>query len=182
MIAMTYKLREQLQEHPAFRRRGFRRIVKAALKATVLKWHREYAPIHFTRAAYRRYSYLGVYRRRKQRGEPMVESGTLRERILQPRTAEDVGGTSRRAYINFTIGRPPQYTEEELKRQILIEMVKRKTSYRAAERRVYRRAQYSRAGREMFKTHIPVVAGGEARSLRAFLRDRVIRGMKEARN
>jgi len=175
----SYIVEEDVRQLENFRARGFNRILKAGLKANVLEWHRRYASVHFTRRAYTRYAGMGLYRQQKRTGDPFVESGSLRERMLRPRTQAEVTGTSKQVTLRLPIGRPPQYTDEGLKRQVLIEMRKHNISYRQAQRRVYAKAQYTKETRELLKTHIPAVAGQEPRHLRAHLRDFVVRELNK---
>ncbi|GAG21866.1 unnamed protein product, partial [marine sediment metagenome] len=114
----------------------------------------------------------GTYRHRKRSGEPYVESGTLRSRMIRKRTAGEVTGTSRRVTLRLKFGRPPKYTEEVIRKMIAREMRKGRT-FKQAQRKVYRQANYSREMREQAQRDLTVVAGGEMRSLRVFMRKKL---------
>ena len=180
MLGLTVEMEEDVRKHDNFRARGFRKIVKGALKSTALFWHRRYAPQHFTRAAYTRYGGLGAYRKQKKAGDPMVETGTFRDRLLAPRSKSDVKGTSRGVRLHFKFGRPPQYTEKMLRRRAWILVVTKRISLKAALRRVYRGAGYSKAAKMMFKSHVPAVSGPEVRSLRVHTRDHIVAALNKA--
>lgn len=179
MLALTIRMQEDIRLHENFRRAGFARIVKEALAETALYWHGRYLPHHFKRDAYSRYRYLGLYRKQKRAGEPMVESGSLRDRVTAKRMRADVSGTSKKATITLRFGRPPQYTEAEIRRRILSLIKRRGMTYRQAERTVYSTAGYSREGKEMFRTHIPAVAGSEVQSLRACCKKQIVDALNE---
>ncbi len=176
-VALRWDVERQLQDSPAFRRRGFRRIIKAALFKTLLEWHRQFARYHFMREAYARYGSLGVYQKQKKRGDPLVQTGTLRKRILARKSEADIRGTARQARLVMRYGMPPKYSAEELRKQVLITMSDRHVSYRRAQRIVYSAAGYSKEARQRFAAWIPALSGGEARHLRTFMRDEIVRRM-----
>ena len=166
MITFYFEVSEDVRQHENFRARGFRRLMKAALKDNVYHWHRQFAGFHFTRHAYSRYRYLGAYRHQKTKGEPLVETGTLRRRMVRPRSEAEITGTSTRVTLKMPMGRPPEQTDALLRKRIIMAIREKHMSWRQAERYVMRRTGYSKKGREMAQTHIPLVAGGEVRHLR----------------
>lgn len=152
--------------------RGCKKLIKETMKEGMAEWHTRYMGHHFTRAAYSRYGWQGAYPHRKRSGDPYVESGRLRERMTRRRTAAEVTGTSKRVTLRLKFGRPPKYTEERLRKMIAREMRKGAT-YKQAQRRVYRQANYSRQMREQAQRDLAVVAGGEMRSLRILMRKKL---------
>jgi len=177
VIGMSFQVLEDVRQHENFRERGFAKLLKAALKDNVYHWHRSFAAFHFTRQAYSRYRYLGVYRHQKKGGEPLVETGTLRRRMLRPRNETEMTGTSRRVTLKMPMGRPPEQTDALLRKRTIRVMREKGMSYRQALNYVMRRTGYSKKGREMIQSHIPVVAGGEARHLRGKLTVHIVAGL-----
>lgn len=179
MLALTFRIEEDVRKMQNFRRQGFNKIMKECLKEAALEWHGRFIRHHFTRAAYTRYRYQGLYRTQKRHGDPLVETGSLRDRMTRRRGMADVTGTSKKVTMRLPIGRPPKYTETEIEHRIRAEMKKRGINRQAAQNRVYRSIGYSKQARAMFKTHIPAVAGGEVRALRAFLKARIVHRLNE---
>lgn len=180
MIILTSTIKEDVQKMENFRERGFARIMKRALKDAVLAWHEQFLPRHFTRAAYGHYGFLGAYRRHKKRGEPYVQSGTMRERFTARRTEADVTGTAKRVRLRLPFGIPPQYTPESLKAQVFIEMRQRNLSYTQAQALVYRAANYSQAMREAAQRDIKAMSNPEMHSLREHLKNLIVIELNKA--
>jgi len=110
-------------QHKTMSPEGVRRLLRKAMKRATVHWHKNYAPFHFRRDAYKRYP--GVHAKKKKHGAPLVQSGTARDRILAPRTEKDVRakrGHRIEVRLKLRWGRPPKYSERWIKRWIVGQM------------------------------------------------------------
>ena len=177
-MIFTFEMREDLRKVSGLSAREFNRRMKTAMRRTILFWHEKFAPKHFQRPAhswYPEYSALVM----KRRGRPLVESGSLRGRVLARRGEAEVSGTSTKATLRMPFGRPPKMTKEEIAKRIGVEMATKRVDYKTAERRVYSTAGYSAHVRGLFERLMPAVNTGEVQKLREFLRDQIANAMNE---
>jgi hypothetical protein len=177
MMVYDVKIKQDIDRLRKMQPKGFNALLKQALQAAALEWHRLYAPTHFTRTAYSKYGQ--AYDKPKRKGLPMVETGALRERVLKSRTAADVAGTSKRVYIKFHFGRPAQYTEEEIQRRILKMMKFKHCTYKQAQARVYSTAGYSQTAKAKFLRQIPALHQSEVNHLGKFIREHLVAELKK---
>jgi hypothetical protein len=91
--------------------RELNRAMKEGLRNTVLFWHKAFFPEHFTRKAYTKYP--GAFLKKKKRGEPMVHSGGLRDRLVAL-GADAVHGTAKSAEMKMRFGRPTGMDEKSV--------------------------------------------------------------------
>lgn len=179
--ALIIDVREDVEKLAKFTERGFRRLLKPALKDAVLDWHKRFAKHHFTRAAYSRYGASYPARKRAPK-KPFVVSGHLRDFILRAKTLKDVSGTSKKVRLKMKFGRPRGMTEEKLKTQVFIEMRKSKIDFKTAQRRVFSKAGYSKRVRDLLAKGIQAVHTGEFNAMRKVIKASIIKRMNASQH
>jgi len=154
-------------------------IVKQSLRVGLEEWHKRFLPIHFTRAAYSRYG--RAYPKPKRHGDPFVESGTLRDRMLAASQRKNIRGTSRTMTLRMKFGRPPQYENpEHVRRQILATMMRDNLTWEEAKQRVWSRAGYHPITKARVDKGLHAMHGGEATAIVARARRETVKLIKEA--
>lgn len=115
-----------------FKPRILKKIQKASLQRTLLRWHREILPGHFKRRAYDKYR--ASYGKKKKKGRPMVISGNLQRNVM---SNPNVSGTAKKATMRVRFGRPPGLTPGQISSRTFAKMKKHSIKFKQAERRVY---------------------------------------------
>jgi hypothetical protein len=161
-IRIQIDIIDRMQNMKNFRKRGMNGIIKRSLVAATLYWHRTYAKLHFQREGVERY---GLKPNRKT-GLPLVLTGNLRRRILQHKTRADVSGTSKGVRLRMRYGRPPAWSDENVRELIFYEMRDRNISYAQAAVRVRSMVGYNQKAKRLFQSKIPKVVSSEAKDLK----------------
>lgn len=177
MFPIVTKLREDRKKLTGLTAREFNRRLKWALRLTMGHWHRTYAPLHFKRVAYARYP--EDYRQKKKApAKPLVETGSLRGRIL---SKIEIRGTSRRMSGAMRYGRPGQATEDLLRRRAFIEMkLHPGITHKQAQRRVYSNLGYSAKMKRVFQRQIASVNPQEEKAMAGMVEDLMTQQMNKS--
>ena len=170
MLRFVWTVVEDVQQMEGFKKTGFNRLLKTALKYTMAEMHNRYAKRKFTRRAYSLYRGTEAYRYEKWHGDPFVKSGTMRSRLRSRTTPSDVRGTSKRVTLTKRFGRPPRYTEKYINNEIRRQMRAKNLTFAQARRLVYSKAGYDRWTKAMIQEAMAAVNGGEANSMRVYLK------------
>lgn len=171
MIGIFIDVKKELKASSILRPRVFQRAWKSALRNVVAYWHRKYLPLHFKRAAHYRYSEYNALKTRKK--EPLVDSGTLRDRLTDRRQLANISGTGNSVRLKMQIGRPPKYRPDKIKAKAWAIARREKIAYDVALQRVYRQAGYSPQAKQLFKRLIPAVNDQENRAMANVLRQTI---------
>ncbi len=169
MIAIKATMKRDIQAATGLSVRNFNRAFKVALRKGVLFWHQKFAKKHFQRPAFAYYPEYTALNPGGPKKQPLVDTGTLRGRVLAPKSDADISGSSNRVSLTMRYGRPPQYTEEELKLRIAKKMKSERITWKQAEAKVYAGAGYSPAAKRLFNTLIPATNQGEEKQIVKYL-------------
>ena len=182
MILLTNKVEADIKRLDRFRKTGFRKIVKERMGDTLLHWHGEFAEHHFSDSQTTRYRAFQRLNWARSRKPHLVETGTLRDRVLRQRGKEAVKGTSRKMRLEMKYGRPPGYSEGEMKAKAHAIKPEHLVDWRTAMRRAYygvpNYGDWMR-DKDKFKELMTQVNGPEVVSMRNHLRRGIIEALNE---
>ena len=184
MYVLTTTIRENPMLNKLMTRRGFTKTLKYVLKLAMVEYHRRFVKRHFERKAYSLYGLANITnapKKWKQRkGRPMLQSGTMRRRILKSKSLSDVRGTSHRVRMKMRYGRPPRRWNEndpKIKGMIFSLMHKHKIGYDAARAKFYSAWGYRQS--KQFQAAFRKPHQSEINALRKFIVQKLVEIMSK---
>ena len=171
VLRYVFEVEGWLADTQTFSVRKITRHKKTGLKKVGEIWVKEYLPKHFKRAGYG--AYPGVYNVRKRRGDPLVKTGSLRDRLLN-NDGVTITSTSKKVTVTMKFGRPPGMTPEDMRQNALILMAKTGVDFKTALRRVFATAGYNRETKELFQRALTAINSREERELAELYRDHLL--------
>lgn len=139
MLFYVAIVREEFSD--LFKRTGFGKEWQKAMRKGLIYWHGKYAPRHFDKSAYRRYPMAYGRLVRKEKGEPLVQSGSLRGRVVSRLRASNIKSTSKMARLTIPLGEPGKLKEEDITRRAAVLKSKNGAPWKAALRQARNQAK-----------------------------------------
>jgi len=179
-------LRASLVDHSGIlgrlQREALRKALRVAGFAALEHWHKNFLPRHFRKTALFEYApyaqyYSGLRRQLRRKTNrvpvlqtreklPLVDSGSLRDRVMQPvARGRDFRGTAKSTTLTLRYGRP-RGIEARANKEIARLVEKYGMTSKAAAAKVFRHMGYTPAIRQRFERLIPFMSEREKTTLR----------------
>ena len=162
MLQFVWEVKGWLAENNVFDKRWLNKQIKSALATLGWYWHKNIMPIHFTRAAYGRY--WGAIGHRKKMGQPLVETGALRDRLKQ-HSGVQVTSTANKVTVRMPFGNPGLKDKKALDREAAVIAKTKGIKFSTARRMVSRSNAYNERSKVIFRQNLTALSKKEEREL-----------------